>query len=54
MILSTLQIKSINTDLELSERIRLGQFDSFVMIVPTNRKIRNLKRNIIDIAPGKT
>lgn len=54
MILSTVQVKNIDTDLELAERIKHGQFDSFIMIVPTNRKIRNLKRNIIDIAPGQS
>lgn len=54
MILSPLKLKSVDLDLELNNRIKIGDFSSFVLVVPTNRRIRVLKRYLIDLAPAQS
>ena len=54
MILTKGKIKSINLDALLDEKIKSGKLNEFILIVPTNRKIRSLKREIISSAPLQT
>ena len=53
MILTKENIKSISIDEILDERIKNNQFDKFLLIVPTNRKLRTMKKEIISIAPNQ-
>ncbi len=53
MILTKENIKSINIDEILNERIKNNQFDKFLLIVPTNRKLRTLKKEIISLASNQ-
>jgi ATP-dependent helicase/nuclease subunit B len=54
MILSKENIQSVNTDYLLNEKINVGQFNTFLLVVPTNRKLRELKKRIISKAPNST
>ncbi len=54
MILTKEKIKSINTDKLLDAKIKAGKFNSFLLVVPTNRKLRTLKKRIISEAPNQT
>jgi len=54
MILTKVNINSVNTDELLNERIKANQINTFLLVVPTNRKLRNLKKRIINSAPNKT
>jgi ATP-dependent helicase/nuclease subunit B len=53
MILTKNNIDSIDLDLLIHEQIKSGNLDSLLLIVPTNRKIRALKREIISSVPGQ-
>lgn len=53
MILSKENIESIDLDLEINRRIKNGLLDTFLIIVPTNRKLRSLKKEIISLSPNK-
>lgn len=54
MILSKSKIKSLNLDLLLDEYIQQKRLNELLIIVPTNRKIRYLKRDLISLSPGKS
>jgi ATP-dependent helicase/nuclease subunit B len=54
MILTKSQSPNIDIDLEIDKKIQAGKFNELLLIVPTNRKIRSLKKEIISYAPGKT
>ena len=54
MILTKNKIESIDLDTLLDEKIKSGRLNEFVLVVPTNRKIRSLKREIISNAPDQT
>ena len=54
MILSKSSVKSINIDKEIDDRIRSGRLNEMLLIVPTNRKMRYLKKEIISQAPKKS
>ncbi len=54
MILSKSGLKSINIDQEIDDRIRAGRLSEILLIVPTNRKMRYLKKEIISQAPNKS
>ncbi len=54
MILSRSKIKSIDLDGEINSRISRGEISTTVLIVPTNRRVRTLKRKIIDASPGQS
>ncbi|MDA3860093.1 MAG: PD-(D/E)XK nuclease family protein [Melioribacteraceae bacterium] len=54
MILTKANIKSANTDKFLNEKIKANQFNKFLLVVPTNRKLRTLKKKIISEAPNQT
>lgn len=53
MILSKSKIDSIDLDTIIDGKIKSGKLDEFLLIVPTNRKIRSLKREIISLTDGK-
>ncbi len=53
MILTKEKIESISIDDILNERIKNNQFNKFLLIVPTNRKLRTLKKEIISFAPNQ-
>ena len=47
MILSKSKIQSINLDQLINNHIQQNRLDELLIIVPTNRKIRYLKRELI-------
>ncbi len=53
MILSKVKIKSLNIDQFIDEHIHQNKVDELLIVVPTNRKIRYLKRELISLAPKK-
>lgn len=54
MILSKNKIKSINIDLEINNYIANSRLDELLIIVPTNRRIRYLKRELITFSPDQS
>ncbi len=53
MILTKCDIKEINLDLIVDSKIKSGKLSEILFIVPTNRKIRFLKRELISASPNK-
>jgi len=53
MILTKNEIDSIDLDILIDEKIKAGRLEEFLLIVPTNRKIRSLKREIISLTAGQ-
>ncbi|MCH7773070.1 MAG: exodeoxyribonuclease V subunit gamma [Bacteroidetes bacterium] len=53
MILTKCEIKEINLDLIVDSKINSGKLNEILFIVPTNRKIRFLKRELISASPNK-
>ncbi len=53
MILTKGNITSINLDFLIDEKIKSGLLNEFLLIVPTNRKIRSLKKEIISFTAKK-
>ena len=53
MILTKSNKKEINLDLLVETRVKEGRLSDLLIIVPTNRKIRSLKRELISASPGK-
>jgi len=53
MVLSKSKIKSVNLDQLLNDYILHDRLDELLIIVPTNRKIRYLKRELISLSPKK-
>jgi len=53
MILSKRDIKEINLDLIVDSKIKSGKLSEILFIVPTNRRIRFLKRELISASPHK-
>jgi ATP-dependent helicase/nuclease subunit B len=53
MILTKENIKEINLDELINEKIISGRIEELLLIVPTNRKSRNLKKEIVSLMPGK-
>ena len=54
MILTKTNTTSVNTDELLDSKIRLNKLNEFLLVVPTNRKLRTLKKSIISRAPNNT
>ncbi len=54
MILTGSKVKSVDPDLIITEKINSGMLNELLQIVPTNRKVRYLKREIISASPGNT
>ncbi|MCB9210499.1 MAG: exodeoxyribonuclease V subunit gamma [Ignavibacteriales bacterium] len=48
MILAKGNIKEINIDEFIDSKINSNQLDKIILVVPTNRKLRDLKKKIID------
>ena len=53
MILTKSDKKEIDLDLLIQSKIKEGKLNELLIIVPTNRKIRSLKRELISSSPGK-
>jgi ATP-dependent helicase/nuclease subunit B len=53
MILTKCDTKEINLDLLVDSKIKSGKLNEILFIVPTNRKIRYLKRELISASPNK-
>jgi ATP-dependent helicase/nuclease subunit B len=54
MILTKSLVKEVDLDRQINNKIQAGRFNELLLIVPTNRKIRYLKKEIISFAPGGT
>jgi ATP-dependent helicase/nuclease subunit B len=53
MILTKNSRTSIDIDLEVDQKIKAGKLNELLLIVPTNRKSRYLKKELISLSPGK-
>ncbi len=53
MILTKIKKKSFDLDLLIDNKIKSGKLNELLFIVPTNRKIRSLKREIISSSPNQ-
>jgi len=51
MILSKENIKTIDLDRLIDKKIKSNDIETFMLVVPTNRKLRKLKKEIITLAP---
>lgn len=51
MILSKKNLKQIDLDFILNEKIKNGKLNETLIVVPTNRKVRSLKRELIEVSP---
>lgn len=54
MILTKCSVNSIDYDRLIEEKILGRRVDELLLIVPTNRKIRHFKKDLISFSPGKT
>lgn len=54
MILTKENIRSVDIDALINEKISSGRIEELLLIVPTNRKARNLKKEIISLMPGNS
>ena len=54
MILTKSKRKSIDIDLEINNKIKSGRLEQLLLIVPTNRKSRYLKKELISLSPQKS
>ncbi len=53
MILTKTKRQSFDVDFEIDQRIKQRGLESLLMIVPTNRRIRALTREMVSRSPGK-
>ncbi len=53
MILTKVKKKSIDLDSLIDSKIKSGKLNELLLIVPTNRKIRSLKREMISLTPNQ-
>ena len=54
MILTKCNIKEVNLDELIETKINSSSLNELLLIVPTNRKVRYLKRELISSSPSKT
>lgn len=54
MILSKNKIKKLDADNLINDFIKQGKLNELLLIVPTNRKIRYLKRDLVSKSPNKS
>lgn len=54
MILTKCKVDSVDLDQRIDDKIKNKQLNELLIIVPTNRKIRYLKKGIISSSPGKS
>lgn len=52
MILSKKNLKKIDIDFILNEKIQNEKLNETLIVVPTNRKVRSLKRELISLSPN--
>ena len=52
MILTKSTEKSVDIDFEIDRIIKSNQLERLLIIVPTNRKSRSLKKEIISLVPS--
>ena len=53
MILTKCKVEAVDLDQRIDDIIKNGELNKLLLIVPTNRKIRYLKKDIISLSPGK-
>ncbi|MGA9291005.1 MAG: UvrD-helicase domain-containing protein, partial [Ignavibacteriaceae bacterium] len=53
MILTKCKVEAVDLDQRIDDTIKNEELDKLLLIVPTNRKIRYLKKDIISFSPGK-
>lgn len=53
MILSKKKLKQIDIDFIINEKIRNRKLNEALIVVPTNRKVRSLKRELISLSPDQ-
>lgn len=53
MILSKKKLKQLDIDFILNEKIRNRKLNEALIVVPTNRKVRSLKRELISLSPDQ-
>ncbi|NWF91062.1 MAG: exodeoxyribonuclease V subunit gamma [Ignavibacteriaceae bacterium] len=53
MILTKHNKKSIDIDFEINQKLTSRKLDELLLVVPTNRKSRYLKKELIALSPGK-
>ena len=53
MILTKCKVGEVDLDQRIDNIIKEGELEKLLLIVPTNRKIRYLKKDIISFSPGK-
>jgi ATP-dependent helicase/nuclease subunit B len=54
MILTKCRIDSVDLDQKIDDKIQNKQLNELLIIVPTNRKVRYLKKGIISSSPGQS
>ncbi|MEG8946334.1 PD-(D/E)XK nuclease family protein [Rosettibacter firmus] len=54
MILTKLNIEKVDIDYLINEKITDNTVSELLLIVPTNRKVRNLKKDIISLMPSRS
>ena len=54
MILTKNSRTSIDLDFQVDQKIKAGKLKELLLVVPTNRKSRYLKKELISLSPGKT
>ncbi len=54
MILTKNSRTSIDIDFEINQKIKVGKLNELLLIVPTNRKSRYLKKELISLSPKRT
>ncbi len=53
MILAKTKRKKVNIEQMIDDFAREGMLENFLLIVPTNRRVRKLKKRLIDLTPAK-
>ncbi len=53
MILTKSNIEKVDLDFLINEKIKNNKVNELLLIVPTNRKVRNLKKDIISLMPNR-
>ena len=53
MILTKSKIDGVDLDRRIDDLLKYGELNKLLLIVPTNRKIRYLKKDLISLSPGK-
>ena len=54
MILTKSERKELDIDFEIDQKIQSGRLNEILILVPTNRKIRDMKKKIINSSPAKS